>query len=86
MNTTRQLKLMSEFWQLYVVQQGFRFWFVHPNPGEQPRLVHPARPTGDVWGGTADVHPLLLHLGWVPGVCCYEVGLYRPACSAEVSA
>ena len=83
MSTTEQLGLLAEFWRRYVVEGGFRLWYVHANPGAQPKpLTAQGKMTGGVWGGTADVHPALLELGYPTGVCCYEVGLHLPGCTA----
>ena len=66
MNTTADLRLMSAFWELYIERLGFRFWYLHANPGGPE--------------GRDRVLPLpLRRLGLDPGVPAYEVGLRREA-------
>ena len=67
MATPTQLKRMATFWRRYVVEAGFRLWYVHRNPGS-PR------------GIDNHVHPLLVALGMDERVCCFEIGLHRPRC------
>jgi len=70
MNTTADLRRMAAFWDLYVVKMGFRFWYLHANPGA-------------AWDRT--VHPILAQLGLDPSICCYEIGLHRETaeCAAQ---
>ena len=67
MNTTVDVKRMAAFWQLFVVKAGFRFWYMHPNPG-------------DIRDRAVQHHLRALDLD--PNTCCYEVGLHRevPEC------
>ena len=62
MNTTADLRRMAAFWELYVLKAGFRFWYLHVNPGA---------------AFDREVHPVLTHLGLDPDACCYEIGLRR---------
>ena len=64
MNTTADLRRMAAFWDLYVQQAGFRFWFMHANPGAEHDRHVPKK---------------LRTLGLDPATCCYEVGLRREA-------
>ena len=68
MNTTADLGRMAAFWRHYVVEAGFRFWFMHSNPGAEVDRT---------------VHPTLRSFGLDPSTCCYEIGLYRdvPQCA-----
>ena len=65
MKTAEQLEDMAMFWRHFVEGLGFRFFFLHPNPGA-------AR--------DRKMNPLLIDLGLDPRICCYEVALYRPGC------
>jgi hypothetical protein len=67
MKSAHQLKRMASFWQHYVEEFGFRFWYLHENPGS----------TLD-----QRVNPLLLDIGMDPTICCYmyEIALRRPDC------
>lgn len=62
LNTTADLKRMAAFWRLYVRDAGFRFWFLHANPGAEHDREVPTE---------------LRALGLDPSTCCYEVGLRR---------
>ena len=64
MNSTADLKRFATFWRLYVVEAGFRFWFLHTNPGA---------------AFDREVPNELRELGLDPSVCCYEIGLRREA-------
>ena len=69
MSSVRALERMASFWRYFVVNLGFRFWHIHPNPGgPQDRQTHPA----------------LVELGLHPKVCCYEIALHNPRCAVEV--
>ena len=70
MNSTADLRRMAAFWQLYVRRAGFRFWFLHANPGSEWDRHVPAELTG---------------LGLDRDTPCYEVGLHRevPQCEGE---
>ena len=70
MNSTADLRRMATFWERYILEQGFRFWYLHANPGAK---------------FDRQVHPKLIDLGLDPSTCCYEIGLHRevPECSAE---
>mmetsp|Transcript_5235 Transcript_5235/g.14847 ORF Transcript_5235/g.14847 Transcript_5235/m.14847 type:complete len:402 (+) Transcript_5235:129-1334(+) len=65
MKTPEQLKLMASFWQKYIEDFGFRFWFLHSNPGAR---------------FDRSVNPFLLDFGMDPNICCYEIALRRPEC------
>lgn len=66
MSTPQQLKWMASFWNHFLEDRGFRFWYLHPNSGARR---------------DRNVHPLLLDLGLDPGFCCFEMGLHRPGCT-----
>lgn len=66
METAEQLTYMAFFWDYYIEKLGFRFWYLHTNPGG-PR--------------DRRVNSVLLEMGLEPDVCCYEIGLYRPGCT-----
>ena len=66
METASQLEYMAFFWEHYIEKLGFRFWYLHTNPGG-PR--------------DRRVNSVLLEMGIEPDVCCYEIGLYRPGCT-----
>ena len=68
MNTTADLKRMAVFWESYVLQAGFRFWFLHANPGSS-------------WDRSVPLE--LRQMGLDPSTCCYEVGLRREAPECE---
>lgn len=70
-NTTNDLKHVAVFWEAVVEKAGFRFWYVHANPG--------GFPNEHGLPGEA-VHPMLKQLGADPGTCCYEVALHREGC------
>ena len=65
MDTVGQLKLMASFWENYIETFGFRFWFLHANPGARVDQL---------------VNPVLLGDGLDPMICCYEIALRRPTC------
>ena len=67
MGSQAQLRLMAAFWRHYIVEAGFRIWYVHRN-------------TGNPLGVDSHVHPLLVTLGMDEAVCCFEIGLHRPGC------
>jgi hypothetical protein len=67
MKTPEQLKLFASFYQNYIEKFGFRFWFLHPNPGS-PKVRR--------------VNPSLVELGLPDGICCYEIALHRPGCGS----
>ena len=73
MELATQLRLIARFWDLYIIQFGFRLWHVHRNPGFEPGK----RPA---WG-TIRI-PQALVEGLDPNVCCYENSLHRPGCAA----
>ena len=64
MNATADLQRMADFWRLYVLEAGFRFFYMHANPGAE---------------ADRQVHPTLRALGLDPSTCCYEIGLHREA-------
>lgn len=70
MKTAHQLKLMASFWEKYVEEFGFRFWYLHANPGAS---------------FDSKVNPLLLEFDMDPNICCYEVALRRAGCDDPVS-
>jgi len=55
---------MAKFWRQYIVEAGFRVWYIHRN-------------TGSPSGRDNNVHPLLVALGLEERVCCFELGLHR---------
>jgi hypothetical protein len=56
LDTERAVMRVAQFFDIYVRQAGFRFWYLHANPG----------------GVTdRSIHPEMLRLGLPPGVCCY---------------
>lgn len=65
MESIRQLKLLSFFYQEYIVRRGFRVYYRHLNPG----YLHDRH-----------LHPILVEAGFPPNVCCYELALYQPNC------
>jgi hypothetical protein len=65
--TIKDLQLVASFFELYIVQMGFRVQTVHPNPG----VLH----------DRYMVHPLLVALGLEAGVCCYDLVLHRNDCA-----
>ena len=68
MASPRALERVAAFWRYFVLNLGFRFWHIHPNPGgPQDRQSHPA----------------LVELGLHPNVCCYEISLHNPRCAVE---
>ena len=71
-NSTADLRRVSDFWELLMVRLGFRFWYVHANPGAALHYLTRLR-------GPA-VHPLLRELGADGDTCCYEIGLHRDDC------
>jgi len=70
MESAHQLKLMASFWQKYVEEFGFRFWYLHENPGAN---------------FDQRVNPLLLDIGMDPTICCYEIALRRPDCDPKAA-
>ena len=72
MGSQAQLRLMAAFWRYYIVEAGFRIWYVHRN-------------TGNPLGTDSHVHPLLVALGMDEAVCCFEIGLHRPGCTSRAS-
>jgi hypothetical protein len=70
MESAHHLKLMASFWQKYIEEFGFRFWYLHENPGAK---------------FDQRVNPLLLDLGMDPTICCYEIALRRPECDVKAS-
>jgi hypothetical protein len=71
MESAHNLKRMASFWQKYIEEFGFRFWYLHENPGA----------TFD-----QRVNPLLLDIGMDPTICCYEIALRRPDCDSKIAA
>jgi hypothetical protein len=65
MGSGGQLRLMASFWENYIERFGFRFWYLHSNPGAK---------------FDQSVNPVLLDAGLDPLNCCYEIGLRRPDC------
>ena len=91
MNSTADLKRLAYFWESLVLKLGFRFWYLHANPGpagpnafkELRHAWHPgknARGDGAAGWHTTAVHPLLRELGADADTCCYEIGLHRDGC------
>lgn len=87
MNSSADLRRMATFWQALVVRGGFRFWYVHSNPGpasgqafaELRHIWHPGR--GGELPMQPAVNPLLRELGADGDTCCYEIGLHREECA-----
>ncbi|KAL3927897.1 MAG: hypothetical protein SGPRY_002621 [Prymnesium sp.] len=65
MNSTAQLQLMAAFWSEYIINLGFRFWFIHRNPGVQPTF---AKANSALAWGHADLHPELMSMGLPEGI------------------
>lgn len=62
--THSDLKYVAFFWEEYIQKRGFKFWFVHTNPGNYYDRTY---------------HEILQKIGF-PTHCCIEIAIHNPLC------